>query len=261
MKAGLSGSNWNNNRIERIWILAKTEFIQRYYGSFFGVFWAFLNPLFQLLIYYYIFTWFFDSQIENYAFYLLSGLLVWMFFSETTKKGLMLLKTKRYLYEHISIRKHDIYYSSIISMLISLGINFLIYFAASLFFGISYSWPVLMLPILILSMCVFVFALSLILSILNVFLEDIHHAWDIALLGIFWSIPLFYPQEMVLEQYRFLLYGNPLTGIVINMRQILLDGAWPNWNIFLYDNAVIFVILVISLILFNKLHHKSAEKL
>lgn len=250
-----------NNRLERIWVLTKSDFIQRYYGSFFGVFWAFLNPLFQLMIFYFIFTWFFNSKIENYALYVLSGLLMWMFFSETTRKGLTLLRNKRYLYEHIPINKLDIFYASIASTLIALLINFVIYFIVSLFMPVNYGISIIVFPYLILLACGFVFSVSLILSLLNVFFEDIDHVWDIALLAIFWTMPLFYQQELIVSDYRFLLYANPFTGIIINMREVLLLNQWPTWEILLYNTGVVAVLIAISLFLFKKYHFKSAEKL
>jgi len=260
-KGNFSDKFPENNRFERIWVIAKTDFIQRYYGSFFGIFWAFLNPLFQLLIFYFIFTWFFDNRIENYALYVLSGLLMWMFFAESSRKGLSLLKSKRYLYENIQINKLDIFHSSIAATLFALLINFIIYIAASLFFHVEYSWAIIMFPFLIIMACAFVFSLSLILALLNVFFEDIDHVWDIALLAIFWTIPLFYPQELLIEKYNFILYINPLSGIVINIREVLMYGQWPSLNILLYNIIFIIILTFVSLLLFKKFHHKSAEKL
>lgn len=258
--------NWaekipENKRLERIWVLTKSDFIQRYYGSFFGVFWAFLNPLFQLLIFYFIFTWFFDTKIQNYALYVLSGLLMWMFFSETTRKGLLLLKNKKYLYENISINKLDIFFASISSTLIALVINFIIYFIVSLFLQVDYGISVILFPYLVFLSCAFIFSVSLLLSLLNVFFEDIDHVWDIALLAIFWTIPLFYQQDLIIDKYSFLLYLNPMTGIIINLREVLLLSQWPSWDIMFYETAVIAVLLILSLALFKKYHFKSAEKL
>lgn len=258
--------NWaqkipENKRLERIWVLTKSEFIQRYYGSFLGVFWAFLNPLFQLLIFYFIFTWFFETKIQNYALYVLSGLLMWMFFSETTRKGLLLLKNKKYLYENIPINKLDIFVASISSTLIALIINFIIYFIVSLFMPVDYGFSIIMFPVILVLACLFIFSVSIILSLLNVFLEDIDHVWDIALLAIFWTIPLFYQQDLISEQYRFLIFLNPMTGLVINLREVLLLNQWPSWDILLYETVVIAALLGISILLFKRFHFKSAEKL
>lgn len=250
-----------NNRIERIWVLAKTDFIQRYYGSFFGVFWAFINPLCQLVIYYYIFTYFFNNTIPNFALYVLNALLIWMFFSESTKKGLMVLKTKRYLYENISINKLDIFIATVSSTLFALVINFIIYFISSLFFDIEYGLPLLVFPYIILLISVMVYSLSLILSVMNVFFEDIHHFWDVALLVMFWSVPMFYDQNILIEKFRILIYLNPISGLCINVREILLHNQWPSWDILAYNTFYILILLVVSLLIFKKYSPKTAELL
>ncbi|PJA97946.1 MAG: hypothetical protein CO128_09900, partial [Ignavibacteriales bacterium CG_4_9_14_3_um_filter_30_11] len=77
-----------SNKIERIWILAKSNFRKRYYGSSLGIIWALINPLFLLVIYYFIFNVIFNNQIENFILYMFSGFLIWMFFEEASKEGL-----------------------------------------------------------------------------------------------------------------------------------------------------------------------------
>ena len=77
-----------NNQYERIWILAKTDFKLKYYDTFLGMIWAIASPLFRILIYYFVFTFIFTNKIPNYGLHIFSGLLVWMFFQEATKKGL-----------------------------------------------------------------------------------------------------------------------------------------------------------------------------
>jgi ABC-type polysaccharide/polyol phosphate export permease len=76
------------NRLERIWILAKTDFKKRYYGTSLGILWALINPIFQLIIYYFVFSVFFKNDVPNFSLYLFSGLILWMFISESNKKGM-----------------------------------------------------------------------------------------------------------------------------------------------------------------------------
>jgi len=70
----------DHNRYERIWVLAKTSFLKRYYGSFLGVVWAFINPAVHLMIYYIVFTVVFRSRVEDFALFLFLGLIMLMFF-------------------------------------------------------------------------------------------------------------------------------------------------------------------------------------
>ena len=86
-----------NNRIERIWLMAKFDFVTRYYGSVLGLFWALLKPLFQLLIYYLVFTFIFNNSTENFLLFLFVGIILFQFFMEAASGSLKIFKSKRYL--------------------------------------------------------------------------------------------------------------------------------------------------------------------
>jgi len=151
----------NVNRFQRIWILAKTDFTQRYYGSAIGLAWAFLHPFFKLIVYYFVFSYLiFRNRDPDFVLYLFTGIITWQFFSEATKKGMNLLTSKRYLIQNIRINKLDIFYASILSVLIGYGFNFLSYFIISLFFKITFSVYLFFLPLLIFNLCLFVLAVS-----------------------------------------------------------------------------------------------------
>ena len=77
-----------NNRLERIWLMAKFDFITRYYGSVLGLFWALLKPLFQLSIYYAVFTLVFTNKTENFLLFLFVGIILFQFFADGTLFGM-----------------------------------------------------------------------------------------------------------------------------------------------------------------------------
>ncbi|MBU2649749.1 MAG: ABC transporter permease [Bacteroidetes bacterium] len=251
----------SNNQYERIWLLAKTDFKLKYYDTFLGFIWTILNPLFRLAIFYYIFTYIFDKQIPNYALHIFSGLILWMFFQESTKKGLSLLKTKRYLYENIEFSKLDLYTSSVLSSLMILIINILVYFVVSMFFHIPVNGNLLFVPLQIITLCILVYGIILILSIINIYMKDINQIWDMILLAWFWINPIFYAKTVIFDTFPILKYINPLAGIIINTREGILYGNPPDWGLFVYDLGYSLVVLAIGLILFRLYFHKAAEKL
>ncbi len=250
-----------NNRLERIWLLAKTDFKQRYYESNLGIIWALVNPLFRLIIYYIVFTVIFNSEIENYALYLFSGLLLWMFFSETTKKGINILISKRYLTENIPFNKLDLFVASTLAGTIALIFNFFVYFVLSLFFSIHYTITILYLPLLLLNMCLLVFAVSIILSTIHIYLKDINQLWDMLLILVFWTSPIFYGRGVLFEKLKFILYINPIAGIMNNVREILIYGKNVDFFWLAYDYIYVFILLGIALLFFTRYYHKAAEKI
>ena len=248
-----------NNQLERIWILAKTDFIERYYGTKLGVFWALLNPFFQLVVYYVVFTLLFSVEIPNFALYLFSGLILMMFFSESTTKGLGLLSKHKSILQNIIIRKTDLYYAAIISNLMGFTFNLLTYLVFSIFFNVEYTWYVLYVPIIIINVSIFILAIQLILGIIHVYFRDINHLWDMMLLVLFWGSPVFYSKEVILNKLPALLYVNPLAGILVNLRETLLYGNPPDFQLLILNFIVAIVLYLLALLIFKKFADKAIE--
>ncbi|MBU1008902.1 MAG: ABC transporter permease [Bacteroidetes bacterium] len=250
-----------NNQLERIWILAKTDFKLRYYETTLGLIWAFLHPLIRMIIYWVIFSYILNQNIPNYGMYIFSGLIVWMYFQEATRKGLMILRSKRYLYENIKMNLYDGFTSSILSTVIGLAFNIFVFIAISPFFNISYSFHILWMFPLMLNLAVLVFAISLILVILNSFLKDISQVWDVFLLGMFWINPIFYAKALIFETFPSLMYINPIAGIIVNLRDALMYAKAPDMTMMAFDWLYALVLLVIGMLIFNRYFHKAMEKL
>ena len=129
-----------NNRLERIWLLAKTDFKVQYSSSALGIIWAFVYPLIRILIYYVVFSYVFAKEIPNYGFYIFSGIMIWMYFQEATKGGLKVIRSKRYLLENIRFNKLDVYYASILTNLIGFFVNISVFIAMMIITGLPINW-------------------------------------------------------------------------------------------------------------------------
>ncbi len=248
-----------NNKLERIWVLAKTDFIERYYGTRLGIVWALINPFFQLVVYYIAFSVIFAVEIPNFALYVFSGLILMMFFSEATTKGLSLMGRYKAILENININKLDLFYGAMISASIAFGFNLFVYILLSFFFDVIYNINALFAPLILLNFILIILAVQLILSVLYIFFRDINHLWDMMLLLLFWGSPIFYSKDVIVEKLPILLYINPLTGIFINIRETLLYSNPPDWNLFLLNYITAIVLLIIALLLFKRFSPKAVE--
>lgn len=252
-----------NNRLERIWVLAKTDFLKRYYGSFLGVLWALINPFFQIAIYYSVFTLVFASKQENFALFLFLGLILEMFFSETSSLGLNIIRGKRHVLENIKIKWLDVYYAGTLSTFFAFLFNLLIYFIISFFTGVSYSVASFYAaPLLFLNLLVLGFSFQVLLSTIQIYLRDVVHLWDMVKLMILWLSGIFYTIDPSPgSDTEVLAYLTPVAGIVYNSRQALLYDKPVDWSLVLYDWIYTLVILGISLIVFSKFVRKALEKI
>lgn len=256
----LKGLLKDRNRRERIILLARIDFHKRYYESRMGILWAFLNPLFRLVVYYLVFTTIFKSDIENYALYLFSGLLIWMSFQESTKKGITILASKRYLIENISFDKLDLFISAIITILTGLFFNFLMYMVISLISGIPVNWHILWVLPVVLNLAILMMGINLILATVHIYFRDIEHLWDMVLLLWFWVNPIFYAKSVIFDTLPALIYLNPLAGIIINMRQGLLYGELPDFHLMAWGYIYSVVVLSVGMFVFRRYSHKILEK-
>ena len=75
---------WRNKTL--VWKLGKNDFKTKYAGSYFGILWAFVQPMVTILIYIFIFQFGFRvMDTPNgypYALWLIAGIIPWFFFSE-----------------------------------------------------------------------------------------------------------------------------------------------------------------------------------
>ena len=91
--------------------------------------------------------------------------------------------------------------------------------------------------------------------------KDITQIW-IVITGLgFWLSPILFKLEKFREALPGLDYINPLSGIIINARNVLLYNVNPDWSLFVYGWIYASVILMIGLLMLNQLGSKAAEKL
>lgn len=251
-----------NNRLERIWLIAKMDFKRRYYGSFLGLIWAFINPLGQFLIYFYAFTFLLGSNIPNFALFLFLGLIFWIFFSESAIHGLTIIRGKSFILENIQINKLDIYISTLLSSAFGFAFNFIVYFLASLFFEIHLSSMVLFFPLLFFNMVLFILGVMILLSVLHIFMRDIIHIWNLIALMLMWFSGIFFEinknspdlSEAVLA------YLTPICGIIQNSRAIMIYGEGFDYGLFIYDIVYAILFFFLALYLLNRNFGIALEK-
>ncbi len=251
-----------NNRLERIWKLAIVDFNSRYYEHSLGLLWALIKPTIECFLFYFVFSTLLPVDFEYFGLYIFGGLIIWSFFIEGTNKGLLILQQKKYLIESIRFNKLDLFYSTTFSAFVAFLFNLFVLLVISLFFGINiFHWSLLLLPIWILNLMILILAIGLILATIKIYLNDIQNLWDMVMLVGFWATPIVYDFHLLEEKAPILIICNPLTGIVINLRETIIYHNPPNIYLIFIDFVIALILLGIGLFIFSKFSHKAAEKL
>jgi len=254
----------NSNRLERLWLLAKIEFKLRCYENKLGLFWALLKPILDICIYYVVFKIVLKSDVPAFASFLFVGLIIWNFFIESTMGTIQILSVKKYLYEYSNMNKLEIYISTLVSNAIGFFFNFLMFLMFYNFIekdsiGLSI-YNVWMIP-LFLNLFILSLGMSLMLSNIYIIAQDITQVWMVFSSILFFLSPIFYSLSTFRNRLPSFDYGNPVAGIIINARHVMMDGTTPEMKLVIWDFGYAIALLALGLVLLNKLGSKAAEKL
>lgn len=257
--------NWfvGSNKLERFFLMSKIEFKLRYYENKLGLIWALVKPISDIIIYYIAFQVIMKAGIPNFVSFFFLALILWNFFLESSSGTVQILATKKYLYEFTNMNKIEIYFSVIGSNLIGLFFNFIMFLLYYIIFenGTYLSWHCILLLPIVFNLVILSLAASLILSNLYILAKDIQQIWMIiAGLG-FWISPIIFKLDTFRASLPGLDYINPIAGIIINARNVVIYNRLPEWNLFLWSFVYSIFFLLIGIYLLNKLGSKAAEKL
>jgi ABC-type polysaccharide/polyol phosphate export permease len=247
-------------RLERILLLAEIDFSQKYYNSRLGLLWAFINPLMQILTYYYVFTYLiFRSNDPNFVLYLFSGIITWQFFHQTTFHGMRVFQKQKFILENVSIPKIDFFISHAASNLYAYLLNFIIYIIfILLFFQTSFTLEILYILPIFAGLILFSVGISFYLSTMILFIKDMNHIWNVVLTVGFWSVPIIWDYNIIYDKYPFMLY-NPITAFLINIRQITVYNTAIDFEIFLIGIITSLLIYFSGYYFMKKLSKKAIE--
>jgi len=243
--------------------MVSTDFKVRYQGSVLGYFWSLLKPLFLFAILYIVFTYIIPlgKDIEHYSVYLLLGIVLWNFFTETTVIGASSVVARGDLIRKISIPRYLTVIASSLSALINLGLSLIIVFIFALANGIMPSLTWLLIVPLILELYVFALGISFFLSAMYVKFRDITYIWEIILQAGFYASAIIFPLTLVPEMYQKWFFLNPIVQIVQDARYaIVSDTTITIWSTIQSWALIIPFIIVISSAVIGGVYFKSRSR-
>lgn len=182
----------------------------RYKRSIIGFIWVMLNPLMTMLILNIVFSELFKVSTKNYIGYLLSGIVLWNFFSQSTSTAIMGFIGNSSLIKKIYLPKSIFPLSVLLSASIHFFFSLVTLFIIFLITGTSISQNIYLLPLIFSMVLIFSFGITLITSTMTVFFHDTRYIYDVILLGWMYMTPIFYPESIIPDRFSFILKLNPL---------------------------------------------------
>ncbi|ESS15157.1 Teichoic acid translocation permease protein TagG [Betaproteobacteria bacterium MOLA814] len=231
----LGKSLWRNRQL--IAQMTKREVLGRYQGSALGLVWSFLNPLFMLAVYTFVFSVVFKARWgvggeegkTQFAMVLFVGMIVHGLFAEVLNRapGLIL--------SNVNYVKKVVFPLEILPV-ISMGaalfhslVSFGVLLIAFVMLNGYLHWTAVLAPLVVLPLVILTLGLAWMLASLGVFLRDVGQTIGIFTMVMMFLAPVFYPISALPEDLRPWIMANPLTFIIEQAREVLIWGRLPNW--------------------------------
>jgi ABC-2 type transport system permease protein len=232
----------------------------RYKRSFLGVVWTMLNPLMTMIVLTLVFSSIFRFSVENYPVYVLSGLVVWGFFSSTTSAAMGEMIWSGSLLSRIYVPKSVFAVSAVGTGLVNLFFSLIPLIVISLVLGIHFNLSILTLPLAVLLLSAFALGIGLLLATAAVFFADMLPVYEVILTIWMYATPIIYPIEAV-QDYAWLLKLNPLYYLVEIFRKPFFEGVTPELHVWLIAAGSALVVLVLGGLIFTAKSNEYAYRI
>lgn len=263
---------WDKRNLVLLKELTKTDFKLRYQGSALGYLWALLRPLMMFAILYIVFAKLlrFGGDIPHYPVYLLTGTVLWSFFTECSQQGIQAMVGRGDLIRKISFPKYIVTVSTTLTAVINLLINLVVIVIFALINGVTPSWTWLLVVPLVVELYLLALGIAFLLGSINVKYRDIGSIWDVIIQALFYAVPIIYPITMVAETSVWaakIILLNPIAQVVQDIRWSLITPATTTTISFmngwaeLFAIGLVFIIFIIGALVFRKRSRFFAEEI
>jgi len=198
-------------------------------GTYLGVAWTLMNPLFTILVYAVVFQYIFRVTIPNFLAFFLVGFLMWLFFSRAVTAAATCIPDNEALVKKSAFPLEVLPLAGVLYHLfhhvVALSIALPLMLAL---WGAKVSWHLLWVGAVLVAFVAFTLAVALWLATIGVFFRDTRDILEVALPMLFWATPIFYSPDMAPDFLQLIVSANPVSSFIGAMRMALLEGQAPS---------------------------------
>ncbi|MEO1237515.1 MAG: ABC transporter permease [Planctomycetota bacterium] len=209
-------------------VLVLKELRVRYKRTVLGYAWSLLQPLAFAAVFYVVFKSFIriDTGDVDYTLFLVCGLFAWQWFANGVTTAPLALVGNGPLIAKVAFPRVFAVLSGFVNDAVHYLLALPVVLGAVFAFGYPPRWGWLWgVPVLLVVQGGLVLGLALGVSALNLFLRDLERLTGIGVLMLFYLTPVVYPVSYVPAGFGWWLHANPMAGLVINWRSVLLGEA------------------------------------
>lgn len=232
--------------------LVKRDFKKKYKRTVLGMGWSLLSPLLMLLVMRLVFTQFFGRNTPHYTIYLFCGNLIFSYFSEATKSGMISLMENAKVFTKVTVSKYLFLLAKNVQTFISFLLTLTIFFLFVYFDNLPFTWKFLCLLYPIVCLILFNIGAGLILSALYVFFRDVKYLYDVFLKLLGYLSAIFYTIDKYSPMGQNLFLLNPVYLFIRYFRKIVIESTIPTVHFHLLMLADVVIVLGIGCWMYKK---------
>jgi ABC-type polysaccharide/polyol phosphate export permease len=241
--------------------LLRRDIVTRYKRSFLGIGWTMLNPLGTMIVLSIAFSQVF-KMTEGYPAYVLSGLMAWNFFSQTTYASMVNLVWGGGLLKRIYMPRTSFALAAIGTGLVNTLLTIIPMIIVMLVLGVPVKLTIFFTPIPLMLLALFSLGFGLILSTLAVYFPDVAEMYQIVLTAWMYLTPVIYPEEILPENIFFIISTfNPMYSLMKLFRIPIYYGRLPTFEEFLLPALIALVVFIIGWLFFTYRSDEFAYKI
>ncbi len=245
---------------ELLWVLTERDIKVRYKQTVLGFAWAIIQPVMLMVVFSIFFGRLANMPSDGLAYpvFVYAGLLPWTFFANAVSNASSSLVGSANLVSKVYFPRLIIPLSSAGGGIVDFLIAFVILLAMMLFYRVGWTANLLAAPLLVAGVVFIALGVGAFLSALNVAYRDFRYVVPFLLQFWMFATPVVYPASLVPEQWRWVMFLNPMTGFIEGFRSVFLGRPfdWPSIAVSLAAACIVFVVGVAY---FEKVERRFAD--
>lgn len=232
--------------------LVKKGIKLKYRRSYLGIVWSMLEPLLTMVVLTIVFGTLYGNTDKTFPVYILTGRLLYSFFSTATKSALKSIRTHSGMIKKVYVPKYLYPLSTVIFNYVIFLISLVVLALVSIVLGIKPTIYLLQIPVALILILVLAYGIGMVLATIGVFFRDMEYLWSVALMVVMYTCAIFYyPEKLLASGWDWILKFNPLYCIIDIFRSAIF-GQPMNLHYLLYATLFSALSLIVGLVCFKK---------
>ena len=236
--------------------LVKKDIKLKYRNSYLGVIWTMLEPLLTMVVLTLVFSKLLGKGTQDFPVYILTGRLVYSFFSNGTKAALRAVRANASMIKKVYVPKYMYPFASVLSGYVIFLISLVVLAIVAVVRGVYPTLQLFWMIVPLLQILLITTGVGMLLATMAVFFRDVEYLWGVALMLIMYTSAIFYQVESVIsEKNAWIFKLNPLYAVIENFRNAVF-GQPMNFQAMGYATVFGVVSLLIGVFVFYKKQDK-----